>query len=212
MQERKGFPPNEKLKVLLIDSLPFFLAGLASELKKSFDVQIANPEVALQSFDHAPKVVLVGLTHDNFDNMLELIKTLDRSNTRVIAIISNSCKGKLGKLIQLDIEGYVCRSIPVEVLIRAVNLISGGENFIDKQIAPFLLNIVKTKELYKNLTEREIEVLNLFLNGLPAKAIARELHISERTVRFHLRNIYSKFGVARKQELCQLLNSFFKLN
>jgi DNA-binding CsgD family transcriptional regulator len=56
------------------------------------------------------------------------------------------------------------------------------------------------------LTKRESEVLNLTLQGLTIKDMAQELCISEHTVKTHLKNIYNKFGVKRKQELILLAN------
>lgn len=54
---------------------------------------------------------------------------------------------------------------------------------------------------FENLSDREIEVVNLLLEGKSNKLIASALHISDRTVEFHLKNIYAKYQVASRMEL-----------
>lgn len=54
------------------------------------------------------------------------------------------------------------------------------------------------------LSEREIEISVLFIEGLSASSIAKRLFISESTVRFHLQNVYRKFGVHSRQDLISI--------
>ena len=58
----------------------------------------------------------------------------------------------------------------------------------------------------KMLTAKEIEVVEKILGGKSRKEIADELHISENTVKTHLKHIYEKLGIAKKQELLTLLH------
>lgn len=61
------------------------------------------------------------------------------------------------------------------------------------------------ENLLKSLTEREIEIVNKLMSGRTYKAISEELYISENTIKYHIKNIYSKLGVHNKTELLHLI-------
>jgi DNA-binding NarL/FixJ family response regulator len=91
---------------------------------------------------------------------------------------------------------------PSEELGAAVAAVAQGLTVLPKTLAEGLLDEPATavEELSEPLTAREGEVLGLLGRGLSNKMIARELHISEHTVKFHISSIYSKLGVSNRAE------------
>lgn len=66
--------------------------------------------------------------------------------------------------------------------------------------------LLNKEEVHTQLSRREVQVIDKLLEGLPNKLIARQLFISERTVKFHCSNIYRKLDVAGRYHLASLLN------
>ena len=69
-----------------------------------------------------------------------------------------------------------------------------------------IMNFDNVKDRFK-LTEREIEVISLVVKGYTYRAIAEELNITDNTVKFHSKNIYSKIGVNSKMKLIEELEN-----
>ena len=84
----------------------------------------------------------------------------------------------------------------------AVAAVAQGLTVLPKTLAERLLDepAAAVEELSEPLTARESEVLGLLGRGLSNKMIARELHISEHTVKFHISSMYSKLGVSNRAE------------
>ena len=98
--------------------------------------------------------------------------------------------------------GIVPPDAPSEELGAAVVAVAQGLTVLPKDLADRLLEerAAAVEELSEQLTGRESEVLGLLGGGLSNKMIARELHISEHTVKFHISSLYSKLGVSNRAE------------
>jgi DNA-binding NarL/FixJ family response regulator len=98
--------------------------------------------------------------------------------------------------------GVVPPDAPSEELGAAVAAVAQGLAVLPKTLAERLLDepAAAVEELSEPLTARESEVLDLLGHGLSNKMIARELHISEHTVKFHISSLYSKLGVSNRAE------------
>ena len=96
------------------------------------------------------------------------------------------------------------KDIAPDELAAAVRSVARGEVLIQPQIASRLLSRYGRRERgtarYDTLTTRELEVLRLLARGLRNKEIAARLFVSERTVNFHLANIYQKLQVSGRTE------------
>jgi DNA-binding NarL/FixJ family response regulator len=98
--------------------------------------------------------------------------------------------------------GVVPTDAPSEELGAAVAAVAQGLTVLPKTLAERLLDepAPAAEELSEPLTARESQVLGLLGGGLSNKMIARELHISEHTVKFHISSLYSKLGVSNRAE------------
>jgi len=123
--------------------------------------------------------------------------------TQSLLLLSED-EGATSRLRSLSVRGWgvVPPDAPSEELGAAVAAVAQGLTVLPKSLAERLLDepAAAVEELSEPLTARESQVLGLLGGGLSNKMIARELHISEHTVKFHISSLYSKLGVSNRAE------------
>jgi len=133
----------------------------------------------------------------------ETALSVSEDGTQSLLLLSED-EGTASRLRTLSLRGWgvVPPDAPSEELGAAVAAVAQGLTVLPKTLAERLLDepAAAVEELSEPLTTRESEVLGLLGRGLSNKMIARELHISEHTVKFHISSIYSKLGVSNRAE------------
>ena len=143
---------------------------------------------------------------------LSLIKDIKKKvpNIGVIMLSMYSKIDFITEAVQAGAAGYVVKSSPADRLINALNIVSKGEFFIDGTASAELFEMIKNtrskKERigdfrFKQLTEREQEILLLLVEGLDLNMIADKLFISSKTVKNHKSSIMNKLDVHNHHEL-----------
>jgi NarL family two-component system response regulator LiaR len=102
--------------------------------------------------------------------------------------------------LQAGGRGYILKEDDTETMLRAIRAVAHGESLLGPTIAQKVMRQFsgvpdKQTPLYDDLTPRELEVLKLIAQGLANKEIAEELTISEKTVKNHINNIFSKLHI-----------------
>jgi DNA-binding NarL/FixJ family response regulator len=133
----------------------------------------------------------------------ETALSVSEDGTQSLLLLSED-EGAASRLRTLSLRGWgvVPPDAPSEELGAAVAAVAQGLTVLPKTLAERLLDepAAAVEELSEPLTARESEVLGLLGRGLSNKMIARELHISEHTVKFHISSIYAKLGVSNRAE------------
>ncbi len=128
---------------------------------------------------------------------------LAANGTQALLLLSEE-DGSAAKLRALPLRGWgvVLPGAPPEELEAAIAAVAQDLVVLPKPLAEQLLQEESTaiEELSEALSAREREVLALLGRGLSNKLIARELHISEHTVKFHVSSLYAKLGVSNRAE------------
>jgi DNA-binding NarL/FixJ family response regulator len=152
-----------------------------------------------------------GLTFSEADVVLlmdeELLEeaaiAVAEDGTQALVVISEE-DHVVSRLRALPLKGWgiVPPDAPPEELATAVSAAAQGLIVLHKPLTERLLQepAASVEELSEPLTAREREVLDLLGRGLSNKLIARELHISEHTVKFHISSLYAKLGVNNRAE------------
>src|ERR1700694_5512047 len=114
-------------------------------------------------------------------------------------------------LLRLGVKGLLTYVEAREQLVRALPLVANGGFWVPRQLLSGFVDSILTSQGRRlktdsvtNLSRREQEVLDSLLENLSNKEIARKLNIAERTVKFHVSNLLSKFGVRRRADLILL--------
>ena len=190
-------------RVFVVAPTPTLRAGLRSMLAavEGSDLLVvgeagaSGPEPRLSDAD----VVLVA----EEDLLEETALSASEDGTQSLLLLSED-EGATSRLRTLSLRGWgvVPPDAPSEELGAAVAAVAQGLTVLPKALAERLLDepAAAVEELSEPLTTRESEVLGLLGGGLSNKMIARELHISEHTVKFHISSLYSKLGVSNRAE------------
>jgi NarL family two-component system response regulator LiaR len=122
-------------------------------------------------------------------------------STRVIALTSFADDEKVFPAIKAGAAGYLLKDVRPADLADAVRKASRGEALLAPSVAARLMQEVSgERPAPAGLTERELEVLRLIARGMSNKQIARELVVSEKTVKTHVSNILAKLHLADRTQ------------
>lgn len=204
-----------KLKLReLGDDVVFVEAESVAQLSQRLD-ELPLPDIAL--IDMAMPGA-EGIDHIK-DAVERLRDTSDESGvTRarpVVVLSGTEDSSAIRHVLDLGVQGYIPKSSPPDVILNAVRLVVGGGVYVPPEAmkpssgnsnsgSPFPMSVgdgLSTRErLATVLTERQIDVLKLLAKGKPNKLIARELEISEGTVKIHLAAIFRALHVRNRLE------------
>ncbi len=154
------------------------------------------------------------LTEDERRHAADLIGTRTGHKRAVIVLSGNDDSAAIRHVLDLGVQGYILKSSPPEVILSAVRLVVGGGIYVPPEAmkaaasttTPFYTatngsdGLTTTERLAKVLSDRQIDVLKLLAKGRPNKLIARELGISEGTVKIHLAAIFRALHVRNRLE------------
>lgn len=139
-------------------------------------------------------------------NGIEVLEEIKKRNidVKVLILTVHNEIEYLMKAIEIGVDGYILKDSESSELKKAINLIIGGESYIQPKLIPALNKRLVTRDIDKDkinsLTDRELEVLIQVANGMFNKEIATTLNISERTVKNHVSNIFKKIGVSDRTQ------------
>jgi DNA-binding NarL/FixJ family response regulator len=198
----------QTLRVLVVAGNPLARAGLAGLLASdpTFAVvgQVALEDSLESAIDvHRPDVIVCDLGYDAPRAAERLHDAAD--GPAVLALVSDSAAAAEAApaLFGAGVRGVLAQDTDGEALAAALRAIGRGLTVFGPEIALALLpRAAASAEAGSNVgfTPREREVLSLVAEGLPNKQIARQLHISEHTVKFHINALLTKLGAASRTE------------
>lgn len=148
-----------------------------------------------------PDVVLMDLEMPVLDG-IEATRRIVAAHPRIAVVVLTSFSDREQILRALDAGavGYLLKDAEPAELARAIRAAAQGEVPLDPRAGRALLEARAAASPLDALSEREREVLALVVRGLPNKLIARELGISEKTVKTHLTSVFRTIGVTDRTQ------------
>ena len=203
------FGSTEAIRVLVVDDHAVVREGLRTFLELQEGIEVVGEaedggEAVRAAAELRPDVILMDLVMPRADGvaaMRELRRRLPSS--RVIVLTSFAEDDRLLPAIQAGAAGYLLKDIEPRELARAVRAAHAGEALLDPAVAARLVDAIAQppgEPPTDRLTARERQVLELIGRGLSNKLIARELGISEKTVKTHVGHVLAKLGVTDRTQ------------
>ena len=197
---------------LIVEGVKVKLAELGADTEFSVAMDVGELRHLIEH-DPAPDLALIDLTMPGCDGHAHLAETIRHLPGVPVIVLSGSEDPSLMKeLLAMGVQGFIPKAYSPEVMLLAVRLVLCGGVYVP----PMLLQesagasgmaaahnepaASLEDRLRKLLTERQIDVLRLLSQGKPNKVIARDLGISEGTVKIHLAAIFRALNVRNRVE------------
>lgn len=188
------------IRILIADDHPIVRAGLRGLLSTQPDFEVVGEaangeEIVRQARDLAALVALVDLRMPGIDGV-EATRIIKREcpHTQVLIITTYDTDADVLRAIEAGATGYLLKEAPRDELFRAVRATARGQSVLSPSVASRLVGLARGSE-DRSLSPRELEVLTHVARGTSNKLVAKDLGISEATVKTHLLHIFSKLGV-----------------
>jgi len=200
-------------RLLVVDDVPLFRAGLSSALKDAgFDViaEAGTAEDAVTAAEeYQPDLILLDILMPGLSG-LEVVEKIAAvaPDARVVLLTASESEEDLLVGVKAGARGYVTKDAPFDDLVGALHSVDRGGAAVSPNMTGKLLDV--TRQLLRHqelllsrkpvLTGRELEVLQLVAQGQTSRQIGLVLYISENTVKNHIRNILDKLGLHSRNE------------
>lgn len=196
------------MRILLADDHDLFRAGLAMVLQglpEAFElIQAASLAAAIECTETTDGVdlALLDLHMPAMNGMAGLRDFRKRFPAVPVVIVSASdACADVQEALDAGASGYIHKSSPPQVMLSALELVLAGGVYVPPQaLGPTLARALPDLPKPGGLTARQLDVLRLLAAGKPNKLIARELGLSEGTVKIHLSTIFRVLDVNNRTE------------
>ncbi|WP_258361055.1 response regulator [Moorella sulfitireducens] len=205
--------PAGKITLMIADDHPLVREGIRKILELEPGIQVVaeagnGQEAIAMARLHRPDVILIDINMPGL-NGIEATRVIRRElpQTGILALTIHDDEEYIIELLKSGVSGYVLKDIGADELVKAIFQVARGYQVIHPGIAPKIVEYIQKRDLPTNLpvdmlplTPREREILAQVSRGKSNREIARELYISEKTVKNHLTNIFHKIGVSDRTQ------------
>ena len=220
MTKQNGNQAKKKpdpIKVMVACNYPLLIEGLSKILEEDKNIEIVAKALNLLDLVQFSEEVQfdillldVDLKGLNLNKVLQLLKK--HKDTKVVLIIdSDYDEYSLISSLRSGVRGYLLKETDSTHLTKAIKSVYDGELWVERKMMVKVLDSFlaplkgqrgkgEINTVY-NLTEAETKIVKLVLTGLSNKEIAKDIYLSEKTVKFHLYKIFKKLSVKNRSQL-----------
>lgn len=209
----------DPIRTLIVDDHALFRRGLEIVLVTESDIEVVGQagdgtEAVDKASEFLPDVVLMDVKMPRSSG-IEACRAIKEAapSAKIVILTMSDEEEDLFEAIRAGASGYLLKDIPLDEVAEAVRAVHGGQSLISPSMAGKLLAEFATlarrdqEELPREvevpapkLTDREMQVLKLVARGMNNRDIAKELFISDNTVKNHVRNILEKLQIHSRME------------
>lgn len=202
---------NSKATILMVDDHPLFRKGIRQLIEMEEDLAIAgeakNGEeaLALAKIDE-PDLILLDLNMQGMDG-LGTLRALRAAgiNSRIIMLTVSDSEADVINCIKAGADGYLLKDMEPEDILEKIKEATMGKMAISEKLTQILASALRRpgntiSDPSASLTSREYEILTRIAQGHSNKVIARDLDISDGTVKVHVKHILKKMDMKSRVE------------
>ncbi|WP_119260997.1 MAG: response regulator [cyanobacterium endosymbiont of Rhopalodia sterrenbergii] len=194
------------MRILIVEDDPLMQLGLEQALSEYPDFEIIGQADdgyvgVQQALDLQPDLVVMDIGLPRLDGIAATKQIKEKSpQIHVVILTSHTLQTEVIAALSSGADAYCIKGASLERLLAAIEAAKDGATYLDPQIARLVLDNLKppTPELNQNialLSERELEVLKLIVEGKSNNEIAEDLYLSANTIKTHVRGIMNKLAV-----------------
>ncbi|MGK9044510.1 nitrate respiration regulation response regulator NreC [Mammaliicoccus vitulinus] len=207
------------MKLVIADDHAVVRTGFSMILNYQEDMEVvATAADGLEAYQmvakHEPDVLIMDLSMPPGESGLIATGKIseDFKNTKILILTMFDDEEYLFHVLRNGAKGYILKNAPDEELIHAVRTIHRGDMYIDSKVTSSLVNELvnpkqsgehSTKDPFKILSQRELEILPLIAKGYGNKEIAEKLFVSVKTIEAHKARIMDKLELKSRPELVE---------
>jgi len=199
----RGLEHKMSIRLVIADDHPLILDGLENLLRLEPDMEVLarcrdGEETLRAVHQHKPDILILDIHMPRKDGLAVLQEIREEKlPTRVVILTAELDENEALKLMRLGVGGVILKEMASQMVVQCVRKVHAGGQWLERHSTSRMLDKLLQREagvheLAGVLTPREIEIMRLVASGLQSKAVAKELYISEGTVKSHLHNIYDK--------------------
>lgn len=214
----KGRPPRSPkvIRILIADGQPIFCQGLRKVIETQADLRVVGDtcegaEALRLVREHAPDILLLDVSIAGL-TALRVLRDVQSfaPSVRTIVLAAEAETPETSEALKLGARGVIRKDSPADLLLKAIRCVNAGQHWVRRdKISDVLHSLGKETSSCVNgplgrtlhVTSREIEIISAILHGGSNKDIAKQLGLSEDTVKHHLTHIFDKLGVCTRLEL-----------
>jgi DNA-binding NarL/FixJ family response regulator len=202
------------MRILIVDDHPLFRDGLRSLLEARGIEVVGEASDGRSAVELAhrlrPDIVLMDLAMPNLDGLAATrLISASLPDVRVVVLTASDDEADLFEAIKSGAQGYLLKNLESHRFFQLLEGVAQGEPALTSSLARKLLaefarphSAAHENRTPNTLTEREQEVLRLLIRGVTSnRELAETLHVSENTVKYHLRNILDKLHLQNRAQV-----------
>ena len=197
-----------KIRIVVVDDHALFRAGLVSLLTSIPEFEIVGEagdgrEALSVVRDEKPDVILLDVNMPVMGGV-EMVEALqENDHPRILMLTISKHDEDLFGAIAAGADGYLLKDAEPDELRRAINLVADGKSVLSPEVTSRVLKVVSSSHGIPPdvaLSKREMDVLKCLAKGMTSAQIAKDLFISENTVKTHVRHILEKLEASNRAE------------
>ena len=202
---------ENKIKTIIVDDEPLARKGLAIRLAEFDDIELveqcSNGEDAMAFVENEePDLIILDLNMQGMDG-LDILKAMRNKGvtSRIVMLTVSDNDEDVVEAIRSGADGYLLKDMDPEDIVEKVRQATLGKMVISEKLTDILATALRrpnkaSENPLSSLTSREQEILKYVAKGLSNKLIARELNISDGTVKVHVKHLLKKLGLRSRVE------------
>lgn len=201
----------DKHTVMLVDDHPLLLKGLKQLLEFEDDIEVVaeannGASAVKEAVEHDPDLIVLDLNMQGMDG-IQTLKSMRKEGvtSRIVMLTVSDADEDVVEAISAGADGYLLKDMDPEDLLDQLRRAIHGKMVLSETLTEVLATAIRKPASRQqadlnNLTNREYEILTLIAKGMSNKVIARELGISDGTVKVHVKHLLKKLGLRSRVE------------